>query len=53
MVIVIPLPEREEGDPPTVPAGIGLAMWLVAPEMADGIDAEGGVQHKEHPPDAG
>ena len=53
MVVVVSLSERNQRDEPAVPAGILCSMGLTAPDMADGIDAKGGVQDREGSPHAG
>lgn len=53
MVVVISLSERNQRDEPAVPAGILCSMGLTAPEVADGIDAKGGVQDGEGSSHAG
>src|SRR5205807_4411366 len=53
MVIVITLAERDERHQPIVPARVRRRVGLFAPEMADGIDAEGRIEDHEHPGDAG
>jgi hypothetical protein len=53
MIIVIALSKGQKGNQPTVPAGIGLAVGLTSPQMANGIDAERRVEHKENAAHAG
>src|SRR5438132_9734774 len=47
VIIVISLSEGQERHDPAVTARICNRMRLPAPKMADGVDAEGGVQHKK------
>jgi hypothetical protein len=43
VIVVVTLTKRKQGNPPTVPAGIGGAMRLITPNVTDGINEECGV----------
>ncbi len=47
MVVMIALAECDERDEPAIPAGVGGAVRLPSPQMADGVDAERRIQHGE------
>ena len=53
MIIMVSLAQCNERHPPTVPTGIGPAVGLASPQVADRIDAECGVQHEKDPPGTG
>ena len=44
---MVPFPERQEGHPPAIPAGIGFSVRLIPPNMANGIDTECGIEDKK------
>ncbi len=45
VVIMVSLAKREEGDKPAVTAGVSVSMWLVSPDMADGINKKRRVEY--------
>lgn len=53
VIVMVALAERDQRDPPAVPAGILCAVRLIAPDVADGVDAEGRVQDGKGSADAG
>ena len=53
VIIVIALSEGQQRDHPAIPTRIGDGVRLIAPQMADGIDAECGVQDEEGPAQTG
>jgi len=53
VVVMVALAERHQRHPPAISAGIGLAVWLATPEMADRIDAKCRIEYGKCAADAG
>lgn len=47
VVVVVALAKCNKRDPPTIPAGIFRAVWLITPNMADGVNAKRRVQNRK------
>ncbi len=53
MVVMVSLTKCHEGHQPAIPAGVRRAVWLLSPQMADGVDAERRIEHGECAPHTG
>ncbi len=47
MVVMVPLAKRHERHEPAVSTGICRAVWLLSPQMADGVDAKCRIEDGE------